>query len=117
MYMDDVAFLKHVAVSFLTCSTAPTLYLLCVGLTVRSFQVNPKDECFLNSPIENYDQMKIIFGRPRVQNPLAVNTLHLALSYLMDHEEERLAYLAGNEKERKIWYYSYYRALFRAMEC
>ena len=60
--------------------------------------------------------MKIIFGRTRVQNPLAVNALNLARSYLMDHEEERLAYLASNEIERKAWFYSYYRALFRAMK-
>ena len=44
-----------------------------------------------------------------------MNTLNLALSYLMDHEEERVAYLAENEETRKKWYYSYYRALFVAM--
>ena len=75
-------------------------------------QVNPKDECFINTPIENYDQMKIIFGKPRVPNPLSVNTLHLALSYLMDHEEARVAYLAGDEETRKKWYFTYYRAFY-----
>ena len=89
---------------------------MCPGITVPSFQTHPKDECFINTPIENYTQMKIIFGKPKVQNPLAVNTLHLALSYLMDHEEERVAYLAGSDADRKSWYYSYYRALFQAMD-
>ena len=46
---------------------------------------------------------------------MTVNTLHLALSYLMDHEEERVAYLARDEETRKKWYYSYYRALFIVM--
>ena len=75
-------------------------------------QVNPKDECFINTPIANYDQMKIIFSKPRVPNPLSVNTLHLALIYLMDHEEARVAYLAGDEETRKKWYFTYYRAFY-----
>ena len=41
-----------------------------------------------------------------------VNTLHLALSYLMDHEEARVAYLAGDEETRKKWYYTCYRAFY-----
>ena len=85
---------------------------MCPWITVPSFQVHPKDERFINTPIENYDQMKIIFGKPRVPNSLSVNTLHLALSYLMDHEEACVAYLAGDEETRKKWYFTYYRAFY-----
>ena len=52
-----------------------TLYLMCPRITVQSFQVHPKDEYFINMPTENYEQMKIIFSKPRVENPLTVNTL------------------------------------------
>ena len=79
---------------------------------VSPIQVNPKDECFINTPIENYDQMKIIFDKPLVPNPLSVNTLHLALSYLMDHEDAHVAYLAGDEETRKKWYFTYYHAFY-----
>ena len=75
-------------------------------------QVNPKDKCFINKAIANYDQIKIIFGKPRVPNPLSVNTLHHALSYLMDHEEARVVYLAGDEETRKKRYFTYYRAFY-----
>ena len=77
---------------------------MCPRIIVPSCQLHPKDECFINTHIENYTQRKIIFGRPKVQNPLAVNTLHLALSYLMDHEEERVAYLVRSDADKKTWY-------------
>ena len=115
--MDDAVFVQHVTIRFRNSAyyVGHTLYLRCSRITVQSFQVQPKGECFINTPIENYEQMKIIFGKPRVENPLAVNMLQLALSYLMDHEEERFAYLAGTEADRKKWYFAYYHALFRAM--
>ena len=115
--MDDAAFVQYVTVRFRNSAypIVHTLYLMRPGIIVQSFQVHQKDECFINTPIENYELMKIIFVKPRAVNPLAVNMLQLALSYLMDHEEERFAYLAGTEADRKKWYFAYYHALFRAM--
>ena len=117
LYMDDATLLKHVTVTFRNSdySVHPTLYLMCLGITVPSFSVSLKDKCLINTPIENYNQMKIIFDRLRVQNPLTINTLRLALSYLMDPKEECVAYLERNYADMKTWNYSYYRALFRAM--
>ena len=68
--MDDTTFLKHVTVSFRNSaySVLPTLYLMRPSITVPSFQVHPKDECFINMPIENYEQMKIIFGKPHAES-------------------------------------------------
>ena len=68
---------------------------------MSSLQTRPKDECFISTPIENYAQMKIMFDKRGLLNPLAVDTLQLALQHLIDHADKRDAYLAGTKEQRK----------------
>ena len=59
-------------------------------------------------PLQNYDQMKIIFDKTRVpKNPIGFETLHLALSHLVENEAEGICYLAMTPDLKKQWFSSF----------
>jgi hypothetical protein len=57
-------------------------------------QDNPKDADFINKPIENYGQIKIIFAGRVTTVPISPTAIHRALSHLMEHKAHATRYLA-----------------------
>jgi hypothetical protein len=61
----------------------------------------------INKPIENYAQMKMIYGDRIPTAPISPTAIHRALSHLMEHSGQRTRYLAMTPERRLSWFMAF----------